>query len=219
MTPYYRDELVVLYCLPARAALDALPGSWEAVITDPVWPDAPETVPGHEDPTGLLAEVTERLVGRAERLVIHLSGRTDPRWLAAVVPPAWPFLTLQWLEYAMPAYRGRTLLTEVAYTFGRWPVGRGVVPGRLVAKATRAREIPRHAHPCARNYEHVAALVKWWVRNGPVLDPFAGSGTTLLACKRAGVPCVGIEIEERFCALAARRLRQRRFTFDEPLSA
>jgi len=36
----------------------------------------------------------------------------------------------------------------------------------------------------------------------------AGSGTTLLACKNLGNPVVGIEIEERYCALAVDRLRQ-----------
>jgi DNA modification methylase len=41
-----------------------------------------------------------------------------------------------------------------------------------------------------------------------ILDPFMGSGTTLVACKQLGRKCTGIEIEKKYCDIAIERLRQ-----------
>ena len=66
------------------------------------------------------------------------------------------------------------------------------------------------------NREHIAQkpidVMQWVVSVVPpgalVLDPFMGSGSTLVAAKAKGCPAIGIEVDERYCEIAARRLSQ-----------
>jgi len=70
----------------------------------------------------------------------------------------------------------------------------------------------RAGHPCPKPVNLLKQLLKK-CRADEVLDPFLGSGTTLIAAKHLGIPGIGIEIEECFCELAAKRLSQEVFDF------
>lgn len=54
--------------------------------------------------------------------------------------------------------------------------------------------------------EHLVAVSSW--PGAVVLDPFAGSGTTLLAARKLGRQSVGIELNPEYCAMAAKRCQQ-----------
>lgn len=63
-------------------------------------------------------------------------------------------------------------------------------------------------HPCPFPLSLPAQVLSTAQVNGPVLDPFMGSGTTLRAALDAGLPAIGIERSERYCENAAKRLAQ-----------
>lgn len=64
-------------------------------------------------------------------------------------------------------------------------------------------------HPSPRPLDTMRHIVQLAAPvDGLVIDPFAGSGTTLKAAKETGRRAIGIEIEERYCEIAAKRLAQ-----------
>ena len=72
-------------------------------------------------------------------------------------------------------------------------------------------------HPCPKPVQWAKWLVqRGCVDGGTVLDPFMGSGTTLRAAKDLNRQAIGIEIEEKYCEIAAKRLSQDVFNFATP---
>jgi DNA modification methylase len=77
------------------------------------------------------------------------------------------------------------------------------------AKASKEERGPGNSHPTVKPLD----LMKWLVtlvkmpENNLVLDPFAGSGTTGLACKLLNVPFLGFELDEKWVKIGNRRIR------------
>ncbi|MBN2492424.1 MAG: site-specific DNA-methyltransferase, partial [Planctomycetes bacterium] len=71
-------------------------------------------------------------------------------------------------------------------------------------------------HPTSKPLTLVERFITWTTnRDDLVLDPFMGSGTTLRAAKDLGRRAIGIEIEERYCEIAAKRLGRGVLEFDD----
>ena len=73
----------------------------------------------------------------------------------------------------------------------------------------RDSEPGKHFHPTQKPVE----LMKWCIQKaksteGIIIDPFMGAGATLIAAKQLQRPAIGIELEEKYCQIAADRLRQ-----------
>lgn len=219
MRPYYESDGITIYHGDCREILPSIEQP-DTCVVDPVWPNS--VFPLVADPMKLLSEMCEQLT--SVRLVVHLGCTSDPRFLAAV-PARYQLLRVCWLRYARPSYRGRILIgSDVAYAFGEAPPsrkGRHVLSGECVARTNSNKQ--QHTkrgdgdstgvdysalpHPSPRRYEHVAWLVSIFAETS-VLDPFMGTGTSLLAAKNLGLPAIGIELEERYCEIAAERLSQ-----------
>ena len=206
MKPYYVHNGMTIYHGDCR---ELLPGvsCYGPMITDPVWPNASSDLAGSDDPWGLLRESASLWTGG--RAAVQLGCDSDPRVLMGI-PDFLPFFRVVWLEYALPHPKGRLLYgSDVAYLFGDPPrstEGHHLIGGMFKDPDGKGKQTD---HPTPRKLVHVKWLSsRWSAQSDVILDPFAGSGTTLLAAKLLGRPAIGIEIEERYCEMAAARLSQ-----------
>ena len=95
---------------------------------------------------------------------------------------------------------------------GWWKTGHGVYIKSISGQRHRALS---GLHPTQKPVE----LMKWCIKKSKtkdtILDPFMGSGTTLVAAKELGRKAIGIEIEEKYCEIAVDRLRQEVFKWQK----
>jgi site-specific DNA-methyltransferase (adenine-specific) len=216
--PYYQDDAVTIYCGDCRDILPDLP-KVDLVLTDP-----PYGINWHGDSRSRASRLGGRLWqpirGDDEpfdpRLMLGI-GRYHIFWgannYAALLPSRYGWLI--WDK--RPAGDTNTQSdAELAWTD---------FMGSVRTHRQRWSGCMRDGEECPFTKmnqmfgigllvptQKPLALMRWCIGLTPkaetVLDPFMGSGTTLRAAKDLGRKCIGIEIEERYCEIAAKRCSQ-----------
>jgi site-specific DNA-methyltransferase (adenine-specific) len=100
---------------------------------------------------------------------------------------------------------------EAVFMCGDWPK-RGAAWGSVLRSAIGSVGNPyspagRTGHPHAKPVDLMCRLLER-APLGIVADPFAGSGSTLVAVKALGRNAIGVELKEQYCEVAALRLSQ-----------
>ena len=229
MKPYYDHAGITIYHGDCREILPQVQA--DVVITDPPYGDE-ATHAKH------LSMITLRN-GKPAGQVLGFSGISEhhmvelaTEWCQKV--PRWVVFTCEW-KYGTALDRAGILIR-----LGIWrkPDGAPQFTGDRPAmgweaiaichRAGRKRwngggkhafyEYPKgqntSGHPTGKPFGLFADLIRDFSEEGEIiLDPFMGSGTTLVAAKQLGRKAIGIEIEERYCEIAAKRLAQEVFDF------
>jgi DNA modification methylase len=201
MTPYYQDEQVTLWHGDSRDILPRLTGI-DAVIADPPY-DVGRTDyqdQSCQDVVGLALAATAGPIvwfGAAPRLRDDL--------LAFPVPPQ---RVLIWHALSTRAQTRSYGMFYHYHPLYCWQLsGRHEGPQIDVLRyCTDVRQW--FAHSSTKPLPLMRALVGFAPAGGLLCDPFAGSGTTLCAAVLEGRRAIGIEQEERYCAIAVQRLQE-----------
>lgn len=190
MKPYYQDDAVTIYHGDARELVPDLRA--DAVVTDPPYPNNA----GHfTEAVGLAREVLSAPTWK-QAIVFWSELETPPVPLPLVGVHIWHRNNVNGRPYE-PAYhfeqKGEKRRSEV---LSHPAIFNGAGPGCLEYLG----------HPTQKPVALMRRLLE--KTHGTILDPFMGSGTTLRAAKDLGRKAIGIEIEERYCEIAARRMGQ-----------
>lgn len=228
-TPYYEDDFVTLYHADSREFLYELADeSVAAVLTDPPYTERTHKNATTSNKAGAkghpLRSAFAPITDDDLRALLAQMGHLSRGWVVAtldyrhavefdVTPP--DGLKVQrlgvWVKTnptpQITGDRPAQGWESIAYMHradrrSKWHGGGA--HGNYVAPIP-----PSEGHPTAKPLPLVAQWVRWFTDPGDlVLDPFAGSGTTLRAAKNEGRKAIGVELDERYCEIAAKRLTQ-----------
>jgi DNA modification methylase len=217
--PYYEDEAVTLYHGDCREVTEWLEA--DVLVTDPPY--------GRAWKQGQLPRDTRSLPGIAgdedtttRDSALAMWGADRPALLFGDLMLTPPVGTKQVGSYLKPpdagsrgAIAGHRRDLEAIYWIGPWTAGLGgrsslyatAAPSIIGLHAQRYRGDRGTGHPHTKPLDVMAALVAH-CPPGIIADPFAGSGSTLVAAKQLGRKAIGVELEERYCEVIAKRLAQ-----------
>jgi len=103
----------------------------------------------------------------------------------------------------------------LAYGMPHTPLGNDVLDYPICTYYIQKGQ-PAKDHPWPKPVKLFSKIVAHWAKEGQtVCDPCCGTGMTLVAAKNEGKSAIGIEIEEKYCEIAAKRLSQEVFDFSE----
>jgi site-specific DNA-methyltransferase (adenine-specific) len=217
MSLYYEDDHVKLYhgdCLTEhREWLEA-----DVLVTDPPYGMALRSGRGGAFGESVIAN-DETLEARDEAVALWgdrpavIFGRwSEPK-------PTGTRMVLTW-EKGEHVGMGDLMLpwkpnTEEIYILGSGFMGRrtgSVIKCHAIAGTVGQAAKGTRSHPTEKPLGLMQALAEK-CPPGTIADPFAGSGSTLVAAKALGRKAIGVELEERYCEIAAKRLSQEAFDF------
>jgi len=218
--PYYSDEHVSLYlgdCRDVPEWLDA-----DVLVTDPPYGIRWSTHGGGRDLRGWVPRRAKAgIIGdedTAARDEVLAAWGDKPAIVFGSplkAPPAGTIQVLVWRKPLDAGVVGSRFVWrrdwEAIYLLGKWP---RVNPNQSsVIETGGGMNRYRTEHPHTKPTGLMELLIGE-APDGVVVDPFAGSGSTLMGAKRLGRRAVGVEADERWCELAAMRLSQDVLVFD-----
>lgn len=213
MGPYYADEQVTLYhgdCLEIAAWLEA-----EILCVDPPYGIGWSIGQNDAAKSRAHAGIVNDHDTTARDEVLKLWGDKPSIVFGSFRAPA-PTGVVQTLVWRKPVDAGVVgsttgYRTDTELIFLRGPHVKRQAARSSVIESRCGMARYRSGHPHAKPPAILEQLIEWTV--GVIADPFAGSGSTLIAARNLGRRAIGVEIEERYCELIAKRLDQLAFDF------